>query len=125
MKYLGVDYGLKRVGLAISEGEIASPYRVIEIKSLRDGFNKIFSIFHNGNFDKIIVGLPEGAMAKAVTRFVDSLKAKGIDVETADETLSSKQALRDMIETGVGEKKRGLRDDRAAAIILQNYLDTL
>lgn len=125
MKYLGIDYGLKRVGLAISEGQLASPYKIIEIKSLRDGVYKIFSIFHIGKFDKVIVGMPEGDMGKAVIKLVSFLKSKGVDTVSADETLSSKQAQREMIDRGAGKKKRQVSDDMAAAIILQNYLDNL
>ena len=125
MRYLGIDYGLKRVGLAISEGELASPYKIIEIKNLRDGVVKIFSIWFNGKFDKIIVGLPEGDMGIATIRFVNNLKGKGVNVETTDETLSSKQALNEMITSGVGRDQRKQDDSMAAAIILQNYLDAL
>lgn len=123
MKYLGIDYGLKRVGLAISEGDLASPYKIIEINSLSEAIEKIIKITRSENFDKVIVGLPEGAMGKATLKLINVLKSKGVDIEAADETLSSKQALRDMLEAGVGKKKRRVQDASAAAIILQNYLD--
>ncbi len=125
MKYLGVDYGLKRAGLAISEGMLASPYKIIEIRNLQDAVDKIIKITRSENFDKVIVGLPEGDMGRATLKFVDLLKKNGVDAETTDETLSSKQALSEMIEAGVGRKKRKQDDGRAAAIILQNFLDDL
>lgn len=123
MKYLGVDYGLKRVGLAISQGDLASPYKIIEINSLSEAIEKILTICKLEDFDKVIVGMPEGDMGKYTLKFIDELKKRGVDAEATDETLSSKQALDDMIEAGIGKKKRRLNDDMAAAIILQNYLE--
>ncbi len=117
MKYLGVDYGLKRIGLAISEGELASPWQVVDAKNFSEIIKKI-------SFKKIIVGLPEGKMGKNVVKFVNSLKKQGFAVETADETLSSKRALEVMIGQKAGQKKRRSNDAAAAAIILQDYLDS-
>lgn len=116
MKYLGVDFGVRRIGLAISEGELASPWQIVDAK-------KFSEIIKKNNFEKIIVGLPEGKMGKNVVRFVSSLRKQGFEVETADETLSSKKALDVMAKQGIGQKKRRSNDATAAAIILQNYLD--
>lgn len=123
MKYLGVDFGLKRVGLAISEGDLASPLKVIEVKSLNDAALKLIDFCKD--FDKVIVGLPEGKMGQNVVGFVKKLKKVGIEVYTIDETLSSKRALEYMIATGVSREKRTVNDDVSAAIILQDYLDNL
>lgn len=118
MKYLGVDFGLKRIGLAVSEGELASPWQVVDTKKFSENIKK-------DSFEKIIVGLPEGKMGKNVVRFVNALKKQGFEVETADETLSSKKALDKMIEDNIPQKKRRRSDAYSAAIILQNYLDSL
>lgn len=124
MKYLGVDFGLKRVGLATSEGNFASPLKTIEVKGLVDAVLKVIALCKNGKFSKVIVGMPEGRMGKNVLGFVKKLKKEGIDIETSDETLSSRRALENMIEVGVPKEKRGINDDQAAAIILQDYLDS-
>lgn len=124
MKYLGIDFGLRRIGLAVSEGEIASPWQILEVKHFSDAVGRIAGIVKNEDFEKIIVGLPEGKMSKSVTGFVNALKKLGLAVETADETLSSKKALQVMIDQGVGKKKRRYQDDFSAAEILQNYLDS-
>ena len=124
MRYLGVDFGLRRVGLAISEGSLASPWKVLEVKGFSDAVDKISKIIKDGEFQKIVVGLPEGKMGGNVTGFVNALRKNGIDAETADETLSSKKAMDQMIEENIPLKKRRSNDDIAAAIILQNYLDS-
>lgn len=123
MKYLGIDFGLKRIGLAVSEGELASPWQILEVKSFSDAVGKVFQIIIGGNFQEIIVGLPEGRMGRNVLGFVKALRSRGVRTETYDEMLSSKKALQTMIDQGIGQKKRRFNDDYSAAEILQNYLD--
>lgn len=123
MKFLGVDYGLRRIGFAVSEGELANPWKIIEVKSLQDAVEKVSAIIKNENFEKVIVGLPEGKMGKIVIDFVKRLKKKGINVETTDETLSSKNATSLMIDLNIPKKKRAMNDSFAASQILQNFLD--
>ncbi|MDD5415549.1 MAG: Holliday junction resolvase RuvX [Candidatus Daviesbacteria bacterium] len=125
MKYLGIDFGMKRIGLAISEGELASPWQILEVKGFSETIEKISQIIENGQFQKIIVGLPEGKMGQNVRGFVKALNKMGIEIETMDETLSSKKALQAMIEQGIGVKKRRNEDAFSAAEILQDYLDNL
>lgn len=124
MKYLGVDFGLRRIGLAVSEGEIASVWKILEVKNLKDAVEKVSQTVSNEGFNKVVVGLPEGKMGQTVLGFVNGLKRAGLPVETADETLSSKHALEQMISENVPLKKRRSNDAIAAAIILQNYLDS-
>ena len=125
MKYLGIDFGLRRIGLATSEGQLASPWQILEVKGFADATEKTARVIKEGNFEKIIIGLPEGKMGKNVIGFVNALKKRGFKMETAEETLSSKRALEAMIEQGVKQKKRRLKDAYSAAEILQNYLDKL
>ena len=123
MKYLGVDFGLRRIGLAVSEGELASPYKIIEIKSLKEGVSKIIKEILDEGMDKVVVGMPEGETGKSAVKFIKSLKSEGLDVVEADETLSSVNAIDMMIRSGVPRSKRRFTDAHAAAEILQNYLD--
>ena len=123
MKYLGVDFGLKRVGLATSEGIIASPFKVLEVKSLKDAVLKVEGIIQDGLFDKVVIGMPEGRIGQSVRSFINKLKKSGIDIVETDETLSTQEAQKQMIELNISKKKRRINDDMAAAIILQNYLD--
>lgn len=127
MKYLGIDFGLKRVGLAISGGNLASPFKIIEVRNFKDAVEKVQQLIKAEKFDKIfdkiIVGLPQGKMGKNVLGFVKALKKAGLDVVTCDETLSTKRANSQMIETGFPLKKRRVNDAYAASIILQDWLD--
>lgn len=124
MRYLGVDFGLKRVGLAISEGTLASPLKTIEVRGLANAIEKVEEIAQSQGFTKIVVGLPEGKMGQTVLGFVKALKKKELDVVTTDETLSSQQAIQRMIELNIPKKVRLTNDAYSAAIILQNYLDS-
>ncbi|MBI2196259.1 Holliday junction resolvase RuvX [Candidatus Daviesbacteria bacterium] len=125
MKYLGVDFGLRRIGLAISEGELASPWQILEVKNFTEAVEKTSKVIKEERFKKVVVGLPEGKMGKNVIGFVAALKRRGFEVETFEETLSSKKALAVMIEQGIQQKKRRYEDAYSAAGILQNYLDSL
>jgi putative Holliday junction resolvase len=126
MNFLGIDYGEKRIGLAIAHREIkiASPYGVLENKSPNFVLKEIKKICKTENIGKIIVGLPIslsgklGPKAKEVLRFVKFLKKNlKITVETEDERLTS-VAVNKIVK---GQKLE--RDAVAAAIILQNFLD--
>lgn len=123
MKYLGVDFGLRRIGLAISEGQLSSPFKVIEVNGLSEAIEKTAQIIAKGGFDKIIVGLPEGRFSKTVLGFINSLKKRGFEVESTEETLSTKNAIKNMIEGGIPKKKRRMNDAYSAAIILEHYFD--
>ncbi len=123
MRYLGVDFGLKRIGLATSEGELASPDKTLEVKNFKNALEQI--IQESRDFDKVVVGLPEGKMGQTVLGFIKALKKSGVDAVEADETLSSQKAIKQMIESGVSKKNRLVNDSVAAAIILQGYLDSL
>ena len=124
MHYLGIDFGLRRIGLAVSEGSLASPLKTIEVKSFKDAVEKILDLVNRENYEEIIIGLPEGKIGKTVSGFIKALRKNGLKVKEADETLSSKDALRVMIDQGIPKGKRKVNDEFAAAIILQNYLDS-
>lgn len=123
MKYLSIDYGLKRIGLAVSEGQLSSPWKVISISSLKDAVNQVNSIVKKENFDIVVIGLPEGAMGGYVRKFVKEMARVGVEIEFADETLSTKEAQETMIESGVSKRSRSANDAYAASNILQAFLD--
>lgn len=124
MKYLGIDFGLRRIGLATSEGNLASPLKIIKVKGFKGAVEKIIQETQEGDFDKIIVGLSEGKMGETISGFVNALKKQGLDVETTDETLSTHQAISQMVESNVPKAKRQRSDATAATIILQDWLDS-
>lgn len=130
MRYLGIDYGLKKVGLALSEGQIASPFKVIDVTSLKDAVNKISSIIEKEQIDRVIVGVPESGQSKnAVKKFLSEIKQKlkeeEVSIIEADETLSSSAAIDLMVDLGVSRESRQKEDAYSASIILQNFLDSI
>jgi putative Holliday junction resolvase len=123
MKILGIDYGEKNIGLAISEGEIASPLGAIDNKIWESGIREICQ---RETVDKIVIGISEGKMAEKTRQFGEELrKITGLPVEYWEETLTSKEAVKKMIEAGKPKMKKKLAEHAiAAALILQDYLDS-
>ena len=122
------------MGLAISDpmGIIAKPLRVLDRKRNPDYISDILNIAAAQDIHKIVVGLPltlkgeHSSQTKVVQDFVDELRQTGkISVVYIDERLSSVAAKRSLQEQGVktGHEKSRV-DEKAAAIILQEYLDS-
>jgi putative Holliday junction resolvase len=129
MRVLGIDYGSKRVGVALGDTDtrIASPWTVIETDSRLDLMRRLHEIVELEKIGTIVVGVPrplgdrtrETDQAKAIRSFIEDLKAQGIPVVESDESLSSKLAATQMRDRG----ESGKRDDLAAMAILQSWLD--
>lgn len=126
VKILGIDYGRAKIGLALGENFLAEPHKVIKYKSFDILFKQIDEIARKEGVVRIVVGVSESKMAKESQDFGERLnESLNIPVDFQDETLSSQDAGRLAIEAGISRKKRkGLEDAYAAAILLQNYLDT-
>ena len=127
MKYLGIDYGRKKIGLAVSDGVIAEPLRILryeDIRILREKLGKIISEF---GIQKIVIGISEGEMGRESKEFGRVLEEKmKTPVIYQDESLSTRTAQELSIGAGIKRKKRKeMEDAYSAAIILQSYLDTL
>lgn len=125
MQYLGIDFGLKRVGLAFSDGELATPFKTIQVRNFKDALKQVIAAVEKEGFNQIVVGLPEGKIGQTVLGFIKALRQSGLNVVEADETLSTQRATAQMIDSGIKKKNRQTSDAVAAAIILQNYLDSL
>lgn len=136
MRTLGLDYGTKTVGVAISDEAqiIAQPLVTIERKhanKLRQTYAKIEAIIDEQNVDRIVLGFPknmnntEGERAEATRAFMDDLERRtGLPVILMDERLTTVEADRILEETGVAKSGRKEHIDKmAAAIILQSFLD--
>jgi len=120
MRLLGIDYGRRKIGLAISEGKLAEPWKVIKVNNFEEAVIKVLQVLQVLQVDKVIVGISENKMAEESKKF-----AKRIGAETFDETLSTHDAQRVSIEAGMKRKKRkGMEDAYAATLILQGYLDS-
>lgn len=133
-RFLGIDYGKKRIGLALSDilGMMAQPFDVIESKGLNNNVDTILKIAENNEVTCIVVGIPvnmnssEGEMAIIAREFSEELKKRTeIKVDMIDERLTTVQAERVLVEEAnvSREKRKNLRDKIAATFILQTYLD--
>lgn len=123
MVYLGIDYGLKKMGVAISEGLTASPLTIIETSGLADAVTKIKRIISREKADSLVIGLPESGKARDIVKKFITQICKYTTVIEFEETLTSIEARKTMITLGKGKKQRGKEDAYAATLILQNYLD--
>jgi putative holliday junction resolvase len=135
-KYLGIDFGDKRVGIAVSDfnKEIAFPRDFLEYKSLKGLIGQIGKICEEDQVVKIILGLPVnmdgtfGERALKTLQFFNKLKEsiKNISVECFDERLSTEYAVKALHAQGIKAKsQKGKRDSLSAQIVLQNYLNSL
>ena len=136
MRIIGLDYGTKTVGVAVSDELMitAQPVCTIERKSankLRQTLAQIESIIEEYHAELIVLGFPknmnntEGDRAHATEDFKESLERRtGLDVVLWDERLTTVEAERILMEAGVRrENRKQYVDKMAAAVILQNYLD--
>ena len=131
-RVLGIDYGDSRIGLAMSDPLkiIASPFKTIRNEGNEKCLQVFQSLIKEKDVEAIVVGLPIGlkgqetAQTKKVREFADLLYALKLPIHLEDERLSSVSAEKSMIQQNIktGHNK-GLIDQRAAAIILQQFLD--
>ena len=135
MRLLGLDYGDRRIGVAICD-ELGMTARGIAtvVRKNRDADLAVIAGFvERFGIEKIVIGYPlrldgsEGIQCDKVNRFARRLEARlSMPVIRRDESLSTKEAEELLRETGMRrEKKRAVVDRLAACIILQGYLDTL
>ncbi len=124
MRLLGIDFGLKKVGLALAEDGLPQPFGVI--KNDPRLLKKINNICQTNQIEKVVIGISEGKLAERIKGFGRKIeKITGLPVEFQDETLTSKEAIAKMLEGGKKKKIRREKEDAfAAAIILQSYIDS-
>ena len=124
MRSLGIDYGEKRIGVAVSDegGSFAFPYSVVFHD--KNALAKICGIIQKEGITEIALGLPQNfsrqdtESTRRVRRFAEELKnAAGIPVLLVDETLSTAEVIKS------GASPREMRDASAAALILQTHLN--
>ncbi len=124
MIYLGIDFGLKHLGLSIAEGPLASPLTQYSYTSDTIAFNYLKQLIADQQVETIVIGLPEGKMQQNVKNFANKLKEfTNLPVHFQDETLSTKEAQRMLFQAHKPQKKRRLDHQAAATLILQAYLD--
>jgi len=132
-RVLGIDFGTRRVGAAVSDPRraIATPLEVYERRDPAQDARHYRTLVAENEVDRIVIGLPlhtggrEGTSASLARTFGDWLAATtGLPVVYFDERYTTVDAEDAMIAAGLKRSKRkGLRDMLAAQILLQNYLD--
>lgn len=135
MRILGLDYGSRRIGVAICDELGLTAHGVgTVIRRNRDAdLAAIGEIIRRYGVERIVIGYPlrldgsEGIQCEKINRFVRRLEMRfSLPVVRHDETLSTKEAEVLLREAGVRvDKRRGMVDRFAASIILQGYLDAL
>ena len=132
-RILGIDYGNRRIGLAISDtlNIFAKPFHTIDKNKKPKFLNEIHEVIKNKKIEKVVVGLPlnmkgiDSEQTKIVREFVQTLKKKiNIPIIFQDERLSSKSAKEYLIMQNISpSKNKKSVDSVAASIILQEFLD--
>ena len=125
MKYMGIDFGEERIGVAISDdkGIIASPYSIIKRKSDTEAIDLIRNICKKETVDKVVIGIPQvfsnlhKPQTNRIKSFVNKCRIRlDIEIDTYTEAFTTKLAK-------LNNKKLRRVDAVAAAYILQFYLD--
>ena len=134
MRVLGLDFGEKRIGVAMGEAEtgLAFPLTTIECTSGSAAVETILRLATENDVSTIVVGMPftlsgkRGPQAREVSRFTESLRSRTVlPVETVDERHSTTEAERLLQHAGVEPSRDRARVDAAAAtVILQTYFDS-
>lgn len=131
-RILAIDYGAKRTGLAVTDPLqiIASGLTTVSTVEL---FDFLDSYFREEGVSKVIIGMPKrlnnelSEIAPQIEKFISDFQQKypDIPIEALDERFTSKIAFQSMIDSGMKKKQRknkGLVDEIAATILLQDYL---
>jgi len=133
MRALGIDFGLKRVGLSTSDrtGTLVSPLKTIERTSRDALFDELGEIIQNEQIEAIVVGLPlsldgeDTLTTRQARNFAASLgRRTDVPIHMMDERLTSAEAEEELNAANVRGKKRKLAlDSQAAVIILRSWLE--
>lgn len=134
-RFMGIDYGLKRVGIALSDPLHTFAYSLTTLINDESLVSKLKEIIRDKNIQKIILGMPSDEH-KSVSSIIDQIrkfkellsKEFKLEIIEWDETFTSVIAQNRIIESVSKKKKRkdkGLVDMNSASIILQEYLNSL
>lgn len=132
-RVLGIDFGTRRIGIAISDpsGTIAQGLDTIEYKRVEEAFDALGGILASFEVAEAVIGLPltlkggKGESVERVRKFAEGLKSRyGVAISYLDERFTSviaERALREMGETP--SRNKGSIDRIAATILLQDHLN--
>ena len=129
MKYIAIDLGLKRIGLAYSaHKDIATPLPAVQRKNRDQASREVKKVIDEWEVDAIVIGIPLGGssedeMRRRIIHFMNLVDFKG-EIFYQDEAGSSKEA-ESMMKGEIKQIRDGRIDSISAMIILQRYLRTL
>lgn len=131
-RIMAIDYGDVRVGIAVSDPSLTLASPLVTLKNDSRLIDAVMELIQEYDIEKIIVGYPlnlkgqEGFSTEKVDKFIQKLDSTGLQIERWDERFSSVTAINLLHEAGANLRKdKGRVDRSAAAIILQEYLDSL
>jgi putative Holliday junction resolvase len=134
MRVLGIDYGDRSIGLAVSDRLLIAAHAIgsYQIKNRKADAEYFKTLAEQHQVSEIVIGLPlqmdgsEGTRVKKTREFAEWLKGiLGLPIVFWDERLTTKQALHILQQQKMnGRKKKKLKDQVAATIILSNYLES-
>ena len=130
-RILGIDYGNRRVGIAISD-ELqltAQPHKLLIRENDENLISDIKEIIHSHNIEKIVIGLPvlldgsHSSQTKKTRKFISRIRqSSDLPIEKWEERLSTIEAGKILTGTSIKKKKENI-DIISAQLILQSYLD--
>jgi putative Holliday junction resolvase len=131
MKYLGIDYGTKRIGVAVSDETATLAFPLGTIKSGEAAIKEVLDLVRENNVGKVIIGESrnydgsENPVMKYIEVFKRKLEDAELAVELEPEFMTSSAAARQFAPDGSRKQNPSHEqlDSSAAALILQNYLD--
>lgn len=126
---LGIDYGEKRIGLALSDPQekLARRFLTLKNKGCSSTIKELKKIIETEKVEKIVIGIPvgfsgESEQTRTVKNFISFIEKNiNLPLETMNEVLTSRMAQENLIKAGMKNIKEAL-DQEAARIILQDYL---
>jgi putative Holliday junction resolvase len=130
-RVLGLDWGTRRIGVAISDGERRFAVGLAVWSAAESEYLPLLKrVISEEDISLIVVGLPltlsgdEGVSAQSARAFAESLRELGTEIQMMDERMTSFQASRSLSLAGINQKKqRGKLDMAAAVLLLQSFLD--
>jgi len=132
MRVIGIDYGLSKSGISISDPsrKIALPYKTIRYKDEKEFFEIILEICSDKNISDIVFGYPKNMnndlnqMTDIIDNFKERFENKNFNIFIEDERLTSQYAQKILLSQGVNTGKNKEKIDLiASTLILQSFLD--
>jgi len=130
-RYLGIDYGDARLGIAITDPLKITAYPLTLLSNNEELFDNLKDILNDYNFSKIVIGYPknldgsESRSTQKVREFCEKLSTiTEIGIEFVDERLTTVEASKKLHEMGLDSRQQKDKIDMTSAVlILQSYLD--